>query len=77
MRKQRTGYGPRISTISINNEIQSSITKHSQKRALWEELCLPSKSRKYVPPPPQKKKDEEKEKKRKEDKIKSVNGTKS
>jgi hypothetical protein len=73
MRKQRTGYGPRISTISINNEIQSSITKHSQKRALWEELCLPSKSRKYVPP--QKKRT--KKKKRKEDKIKSVNGTKS
>jgi hypothetical protein len=68
MRKQRTGYGPRISTISINNEIQSSITKHSQKRALWEELCLPSKSRKYVPPPLKKKRT--KKKKRKEKRIK-------
>jgi hypothetical protein len=68
MRKQRTGYGPRISTISINNEIQSSITKHSQKRALWEELCLPSKSSKYVPPPLKKKRT--KKKKRKEKRIK-------
>jgi len=68
MRKQRTGYGPRISTISINNEIQSSITKHSQKRALWEELCLPSKTRKYVPPPLKKKRT--KKKKRKEKRIK-------
>jgi hypothetical protein len=64
MRKQRTGYGPRISTISINNEIQSSITKHSQKRALWEELCLPSKSRKYVPPKKKKGRRKRKEKKR-------------
>jgi hypothetical protein len=68
MRKQRTGYGPRISTISINNEIQSSITKHSQKRALWEELFLTSKSRKFVPPPHKKKRT--KKKKRKEKRIK-------